>query len=159
MTYNNFTGIAQCSKTIRNEIIPVGWTKQLIKNNEILESDEKRDEKSEELKKLMDDYYRTYIDGKLSPVRDLDWSELFEVLDVALKRGAKKEDRTTLQKVRKNMLEKVYAKLDVKANKEMLGGKMVTKILPDFIKNNAEYTDEEKERYVETIKLFKGFTT
>ena len=159
MTYNNFTGIAQCSKTIRNEIIPVGWTKQLIKNNEILESDEKRDEKSEELKKLMDDYYRTYIDGKLSPVRDLDWSELFEVLDVALKRGAKKEDRTKLQKVRKNMLEKVYAKLDVKANKEMLGGKMVTKILPDFIKNNAEYTDEEKEQYFDTIKLFKGFTT
>ena len=110
MTYNNFTGIAQCSKTIRNEIIPVGWTKQLIKNNEILESDEKRDEKSEELKKLMDDYYKV---GAVQPVDMFPHTPHVENVVLLEKRS----DADTKQKL-KERKEREQAIAEAKAAKE-----------------------------------------
>lgn len=43
--------------------------------------------------------------------------------------------------------------------KMMFSGKFVTKVLPEFVLNNKEYSDEEKQQKLDTLKLFKGFTT
>lgn len=53
--------------------------------------DELRAEKSVELKKLLDDYYRAYIDKRLSVVHNLDWRELFEVMNIVLNHGGREE--------------------------------------------------------------------
>lgn len=43
--------------------------------------------------------------------------------------------------------------------KMMFSGKFVTKVLPEFVRNNKEYSAEEKQQKLDTLKLFKGFTT
>ena len=70
-----FTNTMQLVKTLANELIPTAWTKKHIEENGILSMDELRDEESDKLNSIMDDYYRRYIDTKLSGVQSLDWNE------------------------------------------------------------------------------------
>ena len=39
----------------------------------------------------------------------------------------------------------------------MFEAKLITKLLPDYVERN--YTGEDKEKALETLALFKGFTT
>lgn len=78
--YKEFIGLNSLSKTLRNSLIPVGSTLKHIQEYGILEEDSLRAQKREELKGIMDDYYRNYIEMHLRDVHDIDWNELFEAL-------------------------------------------------------------------------------
>lgn len=41
--------------------------------------------------------------------------------------------------------------------KSMFEAKLITKLLPDYVERN--YTGEDKEKALETLALFRGFTT
>lgn len=156
MSFDIFTGNEKITKTLRFELRPTLFTQRHIEDYGIVTLDELRAEKSVELKKLLDDYYRAYIDKRLSVVHNLDWRELFTVMDSVLNHGGS-EERKKLENIKKDMRGKVNDELD--ANKKMFAGNIITHVLPDFIKNNSDYTDEEKEQYLDTVKLFSGFTT
>ena len=156
MSFDIFTGNEQVTKTLRFELRPTLFTLKHIDDYGIVSLDELRAEKSVELKKLLDDYYRAYIDKRLSVVHNLDWRELFEVMNIVLNHGGK-EERKKYENVKRDMRGKVNNELDT--NKEMFAGNIITHVLPDFIKNNSDYTDEEKAQYLDTVKLFSGFTT
>lgn len=156
-----FTNTMQLVKTLANELIPTAWTKKHIEENGILSMDELRDEESDKLNSIMDDYYRRYIDTKLSGVQSLDWNELFSVMDMLYKAEKKNEaDKEKLKKVKYDMRKKFYEVLsDDAAFKTMFAGEFIKSILPGFVKENEEYNDEEKKQKFETLKLFDGFTT
>ncbi len=156
MSFDIFTGNEQVTKTLRFELRPTLFTRKHIDDYGIVSLDELRAEKSVELKKLLDDYYRAYIDKRLSVVHNLDWRELFEVMNIVLNHGGR-EERKKFENIKRDMRGKVNNELDT--NKEMFAGNIITHVLPDFIKNNSDYTDEEKTQYLDTVKLFSGFTT
>ena len=72
--FKDFTNLYPVSKTLRFELIPEGETLYYLEKNGVLENDEKRNEDYKKLKKLMDEYYRAYIDEALSNVHLSDFS-------------------------------------------------------------------------------------
>lgn len=99
--YRELIGLSSSSKTLRNSLIPVGSTLKYIRKHGILEKDTLRAEKREELKAIMDDYYRNYIDVHLRDVHNINWCELFD----ALEKVKKKQTDVT-----KKQLEKIQEK-------------------------------------------------
>ena len=141
MGYENFINKNSCVKTLVNELRPTEWTRKHIEEDAILSADELRAEESDKLKSIMDDYYRRYIYTKLSGVSSLDWSEFFSIIEVAYKSGKKdKNCKAQLEKVQEEMRGKFYNVLsDDDIFKMMFSGKFVTKVLPEFVRNNKEY--------------------
>ena len=77
-------GTSSIAKTMRNSLVPTESTKRNIEKNGIIIDDQLRAEKRQQLKEIMDEYYRTYIDNKLSNValtRTIDWKELFQAIE------------------------------------------------------------------------------
>ena len=65
MYYDGLTKQYALSKTIRNELVPIGKTLDNIKKNRILETDIKRKSDYEHVKKLMDMYHKKIINEAL----------------------------------------------------------------------------------------------
>ena len=101
IVYREFVGVTPVAKTLRNELRPVGHTQEHIIQNGLIQEDELRQEKSTELKNIMDDYYREYIDKSLSGLTDLDFTLLFELMNSV---------QSSLSKDNKKALEKVFKK-------------------------------------------------
>ena len=160
MDYDNFIGSTSIVKTLRNELIPTDYTRQHIKKNGILSMDELRAEKSRDLKKLMNDFYRTYIDEKMSGIHDLEWDEVFNAIS-ALMAGEKTVDNSSkLENVMGRMREKINVILKDDENfDDIFSASLITKILPKFIENNKEYSQEQKGQYYDTVQLFSKFAS
>mgnify|MGYP004539292871 CR=1 FL=1 len=157
--YKEFIGLNSLNKTLRNTLIPIGNTLKYIQEHGILEEDSLRAEKREELKAIMDDYYRNYIEVHLRDVHDINWGELFDALEEVKKKptdAAKKH----LEKVQEKKRKEIYQYLsDDVVFSEMFKEKMISGILPDFIRCNEEYSEEEQEEKLETVVLFHRFTS
>ncbi|MDD2294173.1 MAG: hypothetical protein PHD07_08205 [Bacteroidales bacterium] len=65
-TLNEFKNLYQLSKTLRFELRPVGKTLEKIQQNELLTQDEHRAESYNEVKKIIDEYHKAYIERALS---------------------------------------------------------------------------------------------
>ena len=78
------------------EFLPADDTEK--KTPIVLTVDELRQEKSTELKNIMDDYYREYIDKSLSGVTDLDFTLLFELMNL-VQSSPSKDNKKALEKV------------------------------------------------------------
>lgn len=156
-----FTNKMKATKTLVNELIPTEWTRKHISNNDVLAMDELRDKESDKLKDIADDYYRKYIDRNLLPAKLPNLIEFFFIMDEVYKSGKKdKACVTKLEKAQNDMRGEVHKFLsDGEVFKIMFTGKLITNILPEFVKNNEDYSDEEKQQKLETLKLFKSFTT
>ena len=61
MYYQNLTKMYPISKTLRNELIPVGKTLENIRKNGIRKADIQRKADYEHVKKLMDNYHKQLI--------------------------------------------------------------------------------------------------
>ena len=68
MLYNQLANMYSVNKTIKFELIPQGNTLKNINEQGILEEDKKRAEAFKEVKKILDDYHRQYIEEALSNV-------------------------------------------------------------------------------------------
>ena len=93
IVYREFVGVTPVAKTLRNELRPVGHTQEHIIQNGLIQEDELRQEKSTELKNIMDDYYREYIDKSLSGLTDLDFTLLFELMNSVQSSLSRSEER------------------------------------------------------------------
>ena len=47
----------------------------------VIRDDELRAEKQQELKEIMDDYYRTFIEEKLGQIQGIQWNSLFQKME------------------------------------------------------------------------------
>ena len=157
--YKEFVGLNSLNKTLRNSLIPVGSTLRYIQEHGILEEDALRARKREELKEIMDDYYRRYIEIYLRDIHDIDWNELLEAL-MEVKKKQTDNAKKQLEKIQEKKRKEIYQHLsNNEIFSEMFKEKMISSILPDFIQNNEEYSKKEKEEKMETVALFHRFTS
>lgn len=145
--FEQFIEVFQLSKTIRNELVPTAATRRHIEDNGVITEDELRAEKRQELKEIMDDYYRAYIERKLSNVRDIKWDELFVAMEKYQKDSSK--DNKKLLEDEQNLIRKqIYGYLsDDKDFKKIFSAEMISELLPNFIDNNTDYREQEKQVY------------
>lgn len=154
--FQNFIGISSLQKTLRNALIPTETTQQFIVKNGIIKEDELRGENRQILKDIMDDYYRGFISETLSSIDDIDWTSLFEKMEIPLKNGDNKE----LIKEQAEKRKAIYKKFaDDDRFKNMFSAKLISDILPEFVIHNNNYSASEKEEKTQVIKLFSRFAT
>ena len=72
-TFENFTGLYSLSKTLRFELKPVAQTKENIQK--FLESDKKKANDYKDVKKIIDNYHKFFIDDVLKGA-SFDWALL-----------------------------------------------------------------------------------
>ena len=77
----DFIGKESLSKTLRNALIPTESTKIHMEEMGVIRDDELRAEKQQELKEIMDDYYRTFIEEKLGQIQGIQWNSLFQKME------------------------------------------------------------------------------
>ncbi len=150
---DQFTGLMSCSLTLRNELRPTAFTEQHLQENEMIMEDEWRAECREKLKKILDDYYRWFIDSSLLNAERLDFAPLFNAI---ARHRAENTDASTKELILiENKTRKQVHDLFSKREefKDMFSAKIFEKILPDYIKSFG--TDEA----LETVGLFYNFGT
>ncbi len=116
------------SKTLRNSLVPILNTQENIEKNGIIIEDELRAEKRLELKEIMDDYYRYYIEKKLNNIRKIDWSPLFQAIEKNVKNNTAKNQKE-LEEIQKEKRAELYGILKEDEDfKKMFGAKLVSDI-------------------------------
>ena len=109
------------------------------------------------MKRIADGYYRDYITHKLNDINNLDFRNLFEAIEEKYKKNDK-DNRDKLNLMEASKRKEIEKMLSADDNfKSMFEAKLITKLLPDYVEQN--YIGEDKEKALETIALFKGFTT
>ena len=149
-------GTSSIAKTMRNSLVPTESTKRNIEKNGIIIDDQLRAEKRQQLKEIMDEYYRTYIDNKLSNValtRTIDWKELFQAIEDNYKQNTTKT-KNELEKKQKEKRAEIYKILsDDEEFKQLFNAKLLTNILPEFIKNQNIDNEEKVREFSEKALL------
>lgn len=155
--FSEFVAISKVQKTLRNELRPTPLTMKHIKQKGIITEDEYKAQQSLELKRIADGYYRDYITHKLNDINNLDFRNLFEAIEGKYKKNDK-ENRDKLDLVEASKRKEIEKMLSADDNfKSMFDAKLITQLLPVYVEQN--YIGEDKEKALETIALFKGFTT
>lgn len=100
--FNQFTGLYPLSKTLRFELRPIGKTKENITSAGILEEDNHRAESYKEVKKIIDEYHKEFIERVLKNL-DLDKRAL-QAFYECYKKSTKEEKREeALQEIGNNL--------------------------------------------------------
>ena len=163
---DEFLGQYSLSKTLKFELVPQGKTKDLINNldDSILAIDAKRAAEYKNVKKILDDYYRFFIEQVLEK-NILDEKDVKEA-HVAFQQRAK--DSKAFEKTQDNMRKKIakalkdgrsggqldaYEKLFKTDNKSELYKWL------NYRKDRKELTEELYESYKKSLQQFDKFTT
>lgn len=155
--FSEFVAISKVQKTLRNELRPTPLTMKHIKQKGIITEDEYKAQQSLELKRIADGYYRDYITHKLNDINNLDFRNLFEAIEEKYKKNDK-DNRDKLNLMEASKRKEIEKMLSADDNfKSMFEAKLITKLLPDYVERN--YAGEDKEKALETLTIFKGFTT
>lgn len=151
--FNDFKNLYQLSKTLRFELIPQGKTLEHIEKNALLQQDEQRAKDYQQVKRIIDDYHKYFIDEALSHV-SLD--DLPQYYDLYVKRDKSDDDKKQLENIRKELRIKLIEA--VKSN-----DKFTTIFKKELIKDDLvawlETRASEQENEVNLIKKFSDFTT
>ncbi|MDD7417575.1 MAG: type V CRISPR-associated protein Cas12a/Cpf1, partial [Spirochaetales bacterium] len=161
-TIENFCGQKKGysrSITLRNRLIPIGKTEENIKKLKLLDNDINRSKAYVEVKALIDDFHRVFIEDVLSKVK-LEWGPLYDQFDLfqnekdkQKKNKIKKELETLQGAMRKQIIKKFKDddRFDKLFKKELL-----TEFVPTVIKNDESGTISDKKA---ALDEFKGFAT
>ena len=68
------------SITLRNRLIPIGKTEENIQKLKLLDKDMERAKAYDEVKKLIDEFHRTFIEEVLSKA-SFEWAPLYDQFD------------------------------------------------------------------------------
>ena len=147
--FSKFTGLYPVSKTLRFELKPIGKTLEKIKENGIIENDERRHNDYFDAKKIIDKYHKYFIDAALSKVPHLDWSPLKEALIGSL-------DRSDASKKKLEKIQTEFRKKIAKALASHEHYKELTSSTPKdlFLKVLPEHFGEQT-----AIDTFNGFSS
>ena len=157
MERKDFINYDPVSKTIRNGLIPTEYTLKNIEETGVLVSDEYRAEVRNVLKKIMDDYYKEYINMCLNREIKMDWSTLFDAYEL-MKKG--KMIPKEIEKIQDEKRIELYGILSAYDEfKKMFSAKMITELLPQFISQSTGYNEDEKKQYEEVIHIYSRFTS
>lgn len=136
MYYQNLTKLYPVSKTIRNELIPIGKTLENIKKNNILESDIRRKADYEHVKGLMDNYHKQLINEALKGVHLV---ELSNAADIYFNSARDKNSADDFAKSQDKLRKEIVTFLKNHENFPKIGSKDIIKLLQKISDNETDY--------------------
>lgn len=147
------------SITLRNRLIPIGKTEENIEKLQLLDNDIKRSKAYVEVKTMIDDFHRAFIEEVLSKAK-LEWGPLYDLFDLFQNEKDKqkkikiKKELETIQGVMRKQIVKMFKdddRFDKLFKKELL-----TEFVPTVIKADESGTISDKQA---ALDVFKGFAT
>jgi CRISPR-associated protein Cpf1 len=144
------------SKTIRFELQPVGKTRENFLKSEFLERDEIKSRDYQNVKKIIDECHKKFIDDVLKN-SSFDWKPLADATEEFIRTKKSEESRKKLSGERKKMREKIAKKFS-EENKEQykkLTDSTPSKLLKEILQNDAEISAEDKK----SVETFRQFAT
>lgn len=151
--YEKCIGQYSIQKTLRSELRPVGKTAENFEKKGLLKDDEKKDRYYNEVKKIINEYHKRYIEEKLSNVSKEGVDEFRKLLGkfygLYVKKDKTSDEQDKQKKAMDLLRQQIYNFL--KPPKEMFKKELIKDYLMEFVAG-----DEEKEGYV---KEFDKFTT
>jgi len=146
--FGNFTNLYSVEKTLRFRLIPQGKTKEWIEKKGLIEEDENRAKEYQQVKKIIDEYHKKFIENALSSVK---LKNLNKFADLYFKSQKSNSDKKSLEKLQENLRNQIHEAF--KKNEKwgtLFSEKLIKKELPKF-------TDNESEKRL--VKNFDKFTT
>lgn len=157
-TFSDFTNLYQLQKTLRFELKPIprnGETPEealsRLKSSAFFTNDSRRENAYAEVKSIIDDFFRDFIDTSLKSVK-IDWQPLANAID--------SKDEKAQQQLSDSIRKKIVESFG--STKEILGKDLFEKIIPAWLStkaNTREITDEAVAFKRNLLAEFKGFTT
>ena len=150
------------SITLRNRLIPVGKTEENLKNVKMLDDDFERAKAYQEVKNLIDDFHRSFIEDVLSNTT-LDWGALYDQFD--LFQSEKDKSKKAKHKKQLEVLQGVMRKSIVKHFKDderyskLFKKEILTDLLPAIIKDDDTGTITDKKAALDTFNDFATYFT
>ncbi len=161
-TINEFCGQEKGysrSITLRNKLIPVGKTQENLEKLDMLSNDKKRATSYQDVKNLIDDFHRSFIQDVLSNA-NFEWGPLFDEFDLYQSKNDKAEKakiKPDLQKLQSLMRTKVVKKFTSDERfKKLFAKELLSELLPEIIKSADPTTISNKK---EALKAFDKFST
>ena len=156
--FNSFTRQYSLSKTLRFELKPLPGTKKFLL--EFIDSDTQRDKDYQELKRIIDEYHKVYIEKSLAGDSILDLKDM-QKLDKLYHEQKKIKSYEEKERIKKEItdLQSVLRKQIVKEfkdQKKLFGKELLEDVMPQWLKDSNV---EKKEDKKEIIKGFKRFST
>lgn len=145
--FEEFTNQYSLSKTLRFELIPQGKTKEFIEKKGLLEQDEDRAKKYKNVKKIIDEYHKEFIEKSLCGVT---LKGLQNYMDLYLKPDKDDKDKTAFEK-EKDLLRKQIA--NAFKNHEKFKTLFAKELIRQDLMTFARDADKEN------VKQFQDFTT
>ncbi len=154
--FSNFTELYTLSKTLRFELKPVAQTKENIKKGKFLESDKKKADDYKDVKKIIDNYHKFFIDDVLKNA-SFDWTVLEKEMSDFNK---SKADDSKVEAEQKKLRDQIAKKLT--SDKRF---KALTASTPsDLFNKDKDFIDwftqnSTKDINKEALETFKRFSS
>lgn len=147
--YDQFTGKYSLQKTLRFELIPQGKTLEHIEKNGLIEEDTMRADDYIEIKKLIDDYHRDYIERAL---KDVELSSIDKYVAVYNNPNHTADDLEKCAEVaRKEIVSFLSSQPEYS---KLFKGELIKEILPAYCEDN-----EEALTLIEKFRQFTPYFT
>ncbi|HOT13997.1 MAG TPA: type V CRISPR-associated protein Cas12a/Cpf1 [Bacteroidales bacterium] len=157
---SEFTGLYSLSKTLRFELVPQGKTLEHIEKNGFLIQDEHRAESYQEVKKIIDDYHKAFIEKALTGFKLKYASEnkndsLEEYYSLYMQKqrddNLKKKFEDVQAKLRKQIAERFEKDSAFKDQfKRLFAKELIKEDLKTFVKDEKDW---------QLVSEFENFTT
>lgn len=147
MYYDNLTRQYPISKTLRNELIPIGKTMENIRNNRIIESDINRKEDYQKVKKIFDEYHKSVINTSLN---NLKLEHLESFADLFFMPSKSEAEIKKMETEQTELRKEIVAALKSHKNYGILQKKEIIQELDKFVNTVEEH---------EAINSFNAFFT
>ncbi len=145
------------SKTLRFELKPMGKTLENISKGKFLESDKKKSDDYKDVKKIIDNYHRYFIDDILK-LASFNWEYLAKEINEYSK--TKNDDTNLLsaqQKQRDEILKIFTADKRFKSLTASTPKELFNNLLPEWFEKENSF--ELKKETIETFKKFTSYFT
>lgn len=136
------------SKTLRNELRPIGKTEENFKHKMILEEDILRADSYGKVKELIDRYHKLFIDDVLTNIELQGLEEYYELYTMVGKDEKANDELEKQEEKLRKMINKAFC-LDSRY-KKLFKAELIRELLPEYF-----IRDDEKE----LIAQFNSFTT
>ena len=146
--FSEFTRFYSLNKTLRFELRPVGRTREHIEAKGLISEDDHLAKSYKEVKKIIDEYHRKFIENAL---KDVHLEGIEEYADLYCRRNKTEAERNELDKATGKLRKQVIKFMTKKDEyKKLYTKEFIEKMLPEFV---------DSEEKIELIKEFKGRTT
>lgn len=163
--FQQFSRIYPLSKTLRFELKPVGNTLEHINKNGLLEQDQHRAESYIQVKKVIDEYHKAFIESVLDNLElqynDIEnnnsLSEFYTYYMIKSKDDNQQKKFEKIQEELRKQIANAFNKSD--AYKRIFSEKLIKEDLKSFVTSLNDYDNDKREQIIQYIEEFKNFTT